>query len=242
MERSYFPSHTRGDSVASEDSTHSFTMRYGGKSAPFGHSSQSSIATATASTFTKKPSFASIRNAFKKNNDAPPVPHLDQQPYPALRNPFNRSTSSLNHAPSPTGRNPLSSFTSNAMSPPYHRPPTPTARGPPVRSKSHGYVKSHHSQSGSLFHASDGGSDHGHYPFSSSPPPVPRVPNAFGGPHSSEPTPIADFDDDKIVMDPKTPSDYALHAVFIRFATSSESKIDMFLRQILVRIISSICF
>jgi hypothetical protein len=35
-------------------------------------------------------------------------------------------------------------------------------------------------------------------------------------------------------MDPKTPSDYALHAVFMRFASSAEIKIDTFLRQSLV--------
>lgn len=32
-------------------------------------------------------------------------------------------------------------------------------------------------------------------------------------------------------MDPRTPSDYALHAIFIRFASSAEMKIDEFLRQ-----------
>lgn len=46
---------------------------------------------------------------------------------------------------------------------------------------------------------------------------------------------MSDFDDDKIVVDPKTPSDYALHAVFIRFASSAESKIDAFLKHPLVR-------
>jgi hypothetical protein len=46
---------------------------------------------------------------------------------------------------------------------------------------------------------------------------------------------VSEIDDDKIVMDLKTPADYALHAVFIRFASSSEEKIDSFLRQPLVR-------
>ena len=36
--------------------------------------------------------------------------------------------------------------------------------------------------------------------------------------------------EDKIVLDPRTPSDYALHAIFIRFAAIAESHIDEFLR------------
>lgn len=47
--------------------------------------------------------------------------------------------------------------------------------------------------------------------------------------------PFQDFEEDKVVMDPKTPSDFALHAVFIRFATSAEEKIETFLRQPLDR-------
>ncbi|TFK67599.1 hypothetical protein BDN72DRAFT_960915 [Pluteus cervinus] len=232
-DKAYFSNHTRGDSVASEDSSHSVSYRPPTKQTTFGHSSQSSIANTN---FTKKPSFASIRNVFKsgKNNDAPPVPHLEHSPYPVLRNPFNRSTSSLtqSHASSPTARG----TPTNTMSPPYPRPPTPgsTPRGLPTRSKSHGYSKSHHSQSGSLYHVSDGGSDHGHgYPFSSSPPPVPRVPNAFGNlRHLNDTPPMSDMEEDKVVIDPKTPSDYALHAIFIRFATEAEGKIEAFLRQL----------
>ncbi|KAG6853412.1 hypothetical protein C0991_004643 [Blastosporella zonata] len=216
-DRSYFPSHSRMDSVASEDSTHSITTRYTGKTF---HSSQSSIAT-TSTAFSKKPSFASIRNAFKSgksNNDAPPIPSLENYPYPVLKNPFNRSTSSLNQTPN-TSRGP-----SNMASPPY-RPPTPSSR--PQKSKQHG--KSQHSQTGSIFHASDGGSDLGHG-YSSSAPPVPRMPITFGQNIRSE-TPPTDYEEDKIVMDPKTPSDYALHAVFMSFATIADSKITTFLRQ-----------
>lgn len=54
---------------------------------------------------------------------------------------------------------------------------------------------------------------------------MPRVPSAFGNLYRD------DTEDDKVVMDLKTPSDFALHAVFIRFATSAEEKIDTFLRQ-----------
>ncbi|KAF8886530.1 cell morphogenesis N-terminal-domain-containing protein [Infundibulicybe gibba] len=226
-ERNYFPSHSRVDSAASEDSVQSVTTRYNTTKSTthFGHSSSSSIATGSTA-FTKKPSFASIRNAFKKTIDPPPVPHLDHQPYPILKNPFNRSTSSLNHISPVTARGPGS---------PFPRPPTPGSnekhgRGTPSKSKSHG--KSHHSQSGSIFQASEIASEYGFgHVYSSSPPPVPRVPNAFGLVQRSETPPGMDLDDDKVVMDPKTPSDYALHAVFIQFATSAEGKIETFLHQ-----------
>ncbi|KAK7020471.1 cell morphogenesis N-terminal-domain-containing protein [Favolaschia claudopus] len=235
-QRTYFPSHSRGDSVASEDSGHSISTRYTTKSStPFAHSAQSSIAAPTG--FTKKSSFASIRAAFKsggKSNDAPPVPPIDHQAYPVLKNPFNRSTTSLNSS-TILSRGPSMAQSTITTSPPYHRPPTPgssegrhTHRPPTSKSKGHGYAKSHHSQSGSIFHSSDPGSDYGqNHPFSSSPPPVPRVPNAFGPVRSETP----DFDEDKVIMDPKTPSDYALHAVFIRFAAAAEGKIDLFLRE-----------
>jgi hypothetical protein len=214
--------------VGSVDSTSSGTTRYTSKT--LGHSSHSSIAN-TSTAFSKKPSFASIRNAFKsgKNIDPPPVPALDHHPYPVLKNPFNRSTSSLNtHASPVSSRGPFGSFT--ATSPALARPPTPGSN-PRTKSKNHTYAKSQHSHSGSFFNASDPGTDNGPS-FPSSPPPVPRVPNGFGPPHFSDmPT---DFEDDSVVMDPKTPTDYALHAVFMQFATSAETKIGTFLREALV--------
>src|SRR5882757_9237075 len=61
-DRQYF--HSRGDSATSDDSIQS--SRPARKaSIPFIHSSQSSIATTSTSPFSKKPSFASLRNAFK---------------------------------------------------------------------------------------------------------------------------------------------------------------------------------
>ncbi|KAF8634828.1 hypothetical protein AX17_004079 [Amanita inopinata Kibby_2008] len=220
-ERTHFPSHSRGDSAASVDSTGSGFTRVTSKSTPFAHSSQSSITTTSTSPFSKKPSFASIRNAFKsgKLTDAPPLPQLDNQAYPILKNPFNRSTSSLNHSTATNSR----SATLSA----FPRPPTPTTK---LKSKNHVYAKSHHSQTGSIYHISDG-SDHGHPFLTSSPPPVPRVPNGFGHmPRSETPPPIFDLEEDKVVIDPKSPSDFALHAVFIRFADLAEKKIDAFLR------------
>ncbi|PPQ88691.1 hypothetical protein CVT26_004435, partial [Gymnopilus dilepis] len=129
----------------------------------------------------------------------------------------------------------------------------------PGQGHGHGYSKSQHSHSGSIFHLSDAGSDlghghsHGHshgghgyafghayggYGAAPSPPPVPRVPSAYGpggmgGFMHREDTlgqGGGDYEDDKVVMDPKTPSDFALHAVFIRFATAAEEKIEAFLR------------
>ncbi|KAF8156931.1 cell morphogenesis N-terminal-domain-containing protein [Crassisporium funariophilum] len=240
-ERSYF-SHTRGDSSTSIDSAGSATTRYASKpSTPFSHSAQPSVATGS-SAFSKKPSFASIRNAFKSgksNNDAPPVPQLDYSPspYPILKNPFNRSTSSLNqnHA-GPSNSRGISTTPTSAVSTSYPRPPTPGStdskfgRALSMKPRGHGYTKSQHSQSGSIFHASDGGSDYGHHHIPS-PPPVPRVPTAFGNMYRDDTPPLQDFEEDKVVMDPKTPADYALHAIFIRFATSAEEKIDFFLRQ-----------
>jgi hypothetical protein len=89
-----------------------------------------------------------------------------------------------------------------------------------------------------LFHSSDTGSDIGHgYSFSASPfpPPVPPVPNGFGSQGFQDEIPALLDYDDKIVMDPRTPSDYALHAIFIRFASSAEMKIDIFLKHPLER-------
>lgn len=77
---------------------------------------------------------------------------------------------------------------------------------------------------------SDTGSDHFILP---SPPPVPRVPSAYGRMYQEEVA--SEVEEDKIVMDLKTPADYALHAIFIRFASSAEEKIDNFLRLSLVR-------
>ncbi|THH13619.1 hypothetical protein EW146_g6621 [Bondarzewia mesenterica] len=233
-DRSYF--HARGDSVTSEDSNYSMRhpMRKG--SIPFVHAQHSSIANPSTSPFTKKTSFASIRNAFKSGSkaaDPPPLPPLDHGAYPVLKNPFNRSNSSLAHAPTTSFRKP-----SDTMSPPHHRPPTPGSnesrytRGTPAKSKGHSSNRSQHSHSGSIFYNSDVGSDHGHgYLMSTSPPPVPPVPNGFFGSFVRSDTPLPEVEEDNIAVEPRTPSEYALHAIFFRFATAAEMKIDTFLRQ-----------
>lgn len=42
------------------------------------------------------------------------------------------------------------------------------------------------------------------------------------------------YNDDRVEPDPRTPAEFALHAVFIRFASAAEGKIDAFLRESLV--------
>lgn len=155
--------HARNDSVTSEESTGSARAASRPKQV-FGHSSQTSVAAPTTPAPTKKSSFASIRNAFKsgssKTQDLPPLPPLDHSSYPALKNPFNRSNSSLAHVPSSSRSRPQ-----DGMSPPQARPATPgstdfrSARQTP-RAKGHAPVRSGHSYTGSL-HYSDAGSDYG---------------------------------------------------------------------------------
>ncbi|KAG2354672.1 hypothetical protein BDR07DRAFT_1494233 [Suillus spraguei] len=195
------------------------------RTAKSSHKTQPSIT--ASSPFSKKPYFASIRNAFKKNTDVPPLLPLDYQAYLILKNPFNRSTSSLPH-PTLT-----SNKTFNATSPPHPRAPTPESSKsrPRAPSRARGYstARSHHSQSGSIFHNLDTRSDYGHvFSYSSSPPPVSRVPDTFGAQMFSGDGPSIK-EDDKVSSGPKMPSDYALHAVFIRFATLAEAKMTAFI-------------
>lgn len=239
-EKSFF--HARGDSVTSEDSAHSAHNNNTSRKfkAPFAHSAQSSVATTSSSPFSKKSSFASLRNAFKsaKSTDAaPPLPTINHDAYPVLRNPFNRSTSSLAHH--------VHGRPSIHTSPPHVRPSTPAsgdkARAAQAKFKGHSSAKSQHSQSGSIFHSSDAGSDFGGgtpYVPSFSPPPVPPVPSGFG--HSAH---RGDIDiEDKIVVEAKTPSDFALHAIFIRFAARAEALVDAFVSQPFVcRFIAPFC-
>lgn len=108
------------------------------------------------------------------------------------------------------------------------------------RSKGHTVARSQHSHTGSLFHNSDAGSDYSFglshsVPRQSTPPPVPRVPEGFGGSVARIDTPPSSDVEEKIVLDPRTPSEFALHAVFIRFAASAEDKIEKFLKEPLER-------
>ena len=104
-------------------------------------------------------------------------------------------------------------------------------------------MRSHHSHSGSVFFGSENGSDHGHgHPFGhnpnhgftfghspQSPPPVPRVPESLAIPRSE--SPVLSEGESEDLGSSKSPADYALHAVFIRFATLAEAKIDAFVRE-----------
>ncbi len=93
----------------------------------------------------------------------------------------------------------------------------------------HAQSKSVHSQSASIFHISDPDSDN----YIPSPPPVARVPDSFGMPYRDDTGPFQDYEE--VVMDPKTPYDFALHAVFIHLATPAGKKIGVLLRQPLDR-------
>lgn len=235
-DRSYF--HARGDSVTSDDSIHSIQVAARKFKAPFVHSSHSSLANTTntsSSPFAKKTSFASLRNAFKsaKSSEAaapPPLPTMEHQAYPVLKNPFNRSTSSLaQHA---HGRPSI-----HASPTQFGRPSTPASGDSRTRgaskSKGHAYGKSQHSQSGSIFHMSDGGSDQGLHNSgtvflpSLSPPPVPPVPPGI----AESPRDEDEHDEDNIVVEARTPSDFALHTIFIRFAASAEALLEEFVHQ-----------
>ena len=104
------------------------------------------------------------------------------------------------------------------------------------RTKGHMYAKSQHSQSGSIFHVSDLGSDHGHgipYTPSLSPPPVPPVPFNVAGSYVNDDEP----GEDNIVVEARTPADFALHTIFIRFAASAEALIEEFVTQPAVRLL-----
>ncbi len=54
-----------------------------------------------------------------------------------------------------------------------------------------------------------------------------------GLPRSESPT-VVELEEDKVEVDPRTPAEYALHAVFMRFAAAAEHKIGRFLKQPLV--------
>jgi hypothetical protein len=178
---------------------------------------------------TKKSSLASLKNAFikaGKSSDAPPLP--------PLRNPFNRSNASLATAVSAGSRRPsIAASGAPALS---SRPTTPAgdARYTRVLSskpKSHQYARSFQSQSGSVW--SEGMSEFGFGARSSSPPPLPPMPEGILGTRL-EPPASQGYQEEQIGLDPRTPSDYALHAVFMRFATSAEANIDTFLHEPLV--------
>jgi hypothetical protein len=77
----------------------------------------------------------------------------------------------------------------------------------PALHPGHSTARSHHSQSGSIFHNSDTGSDHGHGFSYSSSPPVPHVPDTFGAQMLSGDGPPIMEEDDKAPPGPKMPSD-----------------------------------
>ena len=77
----------------------------------------------------------------------------------------------------------------------------------------------------------------------SSPPPVPRRPNGIsnGQPRDHARTPsLTDSDDHQPVLrEPRTPAEYALHAVFTRFVLSADHKVALYLK---MRLVSDVAF
>ncbi|KAG8897946.1 Cell morphogenesis protein PAG1, partial [Tulasnella sp. 417] len=142
----------------------------------------------------RKHSFASLRNAFKSSKSTavpeppPPMPSLDpQQNYPALRNPFSRSASSLSHHPPLTAsgnskssrkQQPRTPSTTNTKSPSQSYSSRITPQGY-HRARSNSQAASAHSHSSSVAHSEYSDFGDGSPNISLDPPPVPRVPNQY---------------------------------------------------------------
>lgn len=218
-DRPYF--HSREDSGQSFDSEESlkYAAITNGKSFASAHSSQSSL---VSTGVTKKSSFASLRNAFKSStksekvdNYVPPVPQLDTQALPGMSNPFTRSQSSLGYPAPPINR----------------RRPSANA-SPPLPPSTRPVPKGNNSFSGSsIFHNSDGDSGFGS-PRIESPPPMPKMPFARARAPSAA---TEQVQVENVPSEPRTPAEYALHAVFTRFVTAAEQKIELFLKKAKVR-------
>lgn len=264
-DRAYF--HVRGDSITSESSNQSGGQSMKSASFKSGsvksyipttpalvnHSSTGSTTTSSHSIQSRK-SFASIRNAFGgKREVPPPLPSIDHQPdSQAFKNPsFLRSNSSLTHvstavggmtgtAVGPSPHRP--SVTTSTGSPHAPRPPTPssgvTTRSIPRRSIS---LSRQNNSGSSLYH-----SDSGDISFRMSPPPVPKMPEEyingnmsqnFSREHLRTPS-LTDSEDHPVLTEPRTPAEYALHAVFTRFVGSADHKVALYLKSQLVCILS----
>ncbi|GJJ10469.1 hypothetical protein Clacol_004695 [Clathrus columnatus] len=254
---SYF--HVRGDSVTSEGSNQSGGQSMKSTSLKSGsiksyipttpalvaHSSSSSITTSSHSVQSRK-SFASIRNAFGGKREAPPpLPSLDHQPYAhALKNPsFLKSNSSLSHVPALPGGGPGSgigpslrrpSVTTSNSSPQAPRPPTPSSTIAPRNLPRRSVSISRQNNSGSSLYQSDSGD----MPFRTSPPPVPKMPeeyvngnnvHSFSREHLRTPS-LTDSEEQPVLTEPRTPAEYALHAVFTRFVGSADNKVASYLK------------
>ena len=200
----------------------------------------------------RKSSFASLRNAFKSNKSnqdaspVPPVPVIDHQAYPALRNPFSRSTTSLNQSSTSNGkdkRRPSAKSPSQSRATP---PPAPAMSSlnsvfHRARAYSHAKSTSAHSHSSSAAHSelSETGGEGSPISYTRRAPPVPPVPNEYEGnvrKHHAAASGPYEPSPDPIVAKPQKPHEYALHVVFTKFLTSAEQLVQHFLSHSLVRL------
>ncbi|KAF8324255.1 cell morphogenesis N-terminal-domain-containing protein [Cantharellus anzutake] len=250
VERSY--SHARGDSFTSESSSYGHgksAQSFSGRNTSLGHVATPSVATSVTSAPSRKSSFASIKSALKglktTASDAPPVPSLDTSAYPPLlRNPFGRAGSSRNaslpapsntsrrrpSAPSPSPSNAGASSRSVNIFAPQSIHSRAKSSMPVSASRALQSQPIDHSPSSSVAHShseiDSGGHTASHLPIISQRP-FNQGPPRAAAQHPSYPEPSPE-------VEPRTPAEYALHAVFVQFVTISEQKIQSLLQETLV--------
>ena len=224
-DRTYFHSHN--DSIASIDSSFSsfkFTtpqQRNGSASTvalTSVHTSNSSVTTNHFPIPSRKSSFASLRNAFKSGKttdvDAPPVPMIDPQSYPALRNPFQRSEAGaakpgLHH----NGRRPSLGKLENNV------------KGASTTNRSVLGRQMSQSGAGAFFLGNNGSDASLALPGT---PPVPRIPGGVLRHKVSSSLAASDG-----THEYNTPAVHALHVVFGRFVDAAERMLDVVIGQTL---------
>jgi hypothetical protein len=221
--------HSREDSIASIDSSFSsfkFTapqQRNGSASTvalTSVHTSNSSVTTNHISLPSRKPSFASLRNAFKSlpgkaaDADAPPVPTIDPQAYPALRNPFQRSEAgAAKPGQHQNGRRPSLGKPENHV------------KGAPTPSRSVFGRRPSQSGAAAFFQGNSSSDTSLALPGT---PPVPRIPGSVLRHKMSSSLAASDG-----AHDYNTPAVHALHVVFGRFVDAAERMLDVVLGQTL---------
>ena len=224
-DRTYF--HDRDDSRASIDSSISsfkFTtpQQRNGSASTVAltsiHTSNSSVTTNHFPLPSRKSSFASLRNAFKSGKttdvDAPPVPMIDPQAYPALRNPFQRSEAG---ATKPGQHHHGRKASLGKME--NH------AKGASTANRTVFGRQISQSGAGAFFMGNNGSDASLALPGT---PPVPRIPGSVLRHKISSSLAASDG-----AHEYNTPAVHALHVVFGRFVDAAERMLDVVLGQTL---------